>query len=76
MIDVEAAARHEQGIQDLEGLVEQLLARCRHLEDENAALQRQQVALVAERAILLERQGLARERVAAVISRLKALEHP
>ena len=44
------------------------------LKDENASLRARQESLVSERAELIEKTELARNRVEAMISRLKAME--
>ena len=58
----------------LESQVEELIRTCRRLKDENASLRARQESLVSERAELIEKTELARNRVEAMISRLKAME--
>ena len=58
----------------LEEKVDRLIRICHQLEDENRALRDQQGSLIAERAALVEKSELARSRVEAMISRLRAME--
>jgi cell division protein ZapB len=58
----------------LEQQVEGLLHACNQLREENVTLRQRQETLVAERAELIEKTELARTRVEAMISRLKAME--
>jgi cell division protein ZapB len=59
----------------LERQVETLLDICIQLREENVSLRQRQEALVAEKAELIEKTELARTRVEAMITRLKAMEH-
>ena len=58
----------------LEEKIEHLIRICDMLEDENRALRDQQTSLIAERAALVEKSELARARVEAMITRLRAME--
>lgn len=58
----------------LEQRVEALLQLCARLQAENAMLRAAQEQLSSERAGLLEKNELARSRIEAMISRLKAME--
>lgn len=58
----------------LEGQVERLLLVCEQLRTENRALREKQVAMMAERARLIEKNSAARKQVEAIIARLKAQE--
>lgn len=60
--------------QILEGRIEELVSTCTQLADENQALRAQQANLMSERAVLLEKNALARSRIEAMIARLKAME--
>lgn len=57
----------------LEGQVEKLIKVCTQLKTENSLLRGRQVALVTERARLIEKNDVARIRVEAMITRLKSL---
>jgi cell division protein ZapB len=61
-------------IRALERLVDELVARCKRLADENKALHNQHGHLLAERAALIEKTEQARSRVEAMIARLKSME--
>ncbi len=54
--------------------VDQLLAVCARLHEENRNLRHSQESLVAERANLLTKNEQARSRIEAMIARLRALE--
>ncbi|MGD8235736.1 MAG: TIGR02449 family protein [Chromatiales bacterium] len=58
----------------LESRVNELVDACMHLKEENKTLRASQETLVNERAALIEKTEMARNRVEAMISRLKALE--
>ena len=60
--------------QALEEKIDHLIRICNMLEDENRALRDQQTSLIAERAALVEKSELARSRVEAMITRLRAME--
>ena len=59
----------------LEQRVDGLLRLCQRLQQENAMLRRSQESLNSERAALMEKNEVARSRIEAMISRLKAMEH-
>lgn len=60
-------------IKDLEKKLDQLIELYHSVETENSALKNKQEALVREKAQLLEKTTLARNRVEAMISRLKTM---
>lgn len=64
----------EQDLHALEVRVEELIRACHHLKAENRSLRSREEALMAERASLIEKNELARNRVEAMITRLKSLE--
>jgi len=61
-------------LRKLEVRVEELIRACGYLKEENRSLLNRQENLVAERAALIEKTELARTRVEAMITRLKAME--
>ena len=65
---VDAALTH------LEHQVEELLRTCASLREENRSVRARLETLVAERGELIEKTELARNRVEAMIGRLKAME--
>jgi|GEM_PF-3588368 len=65
----------KRGIWDaFEARVDELTRRCLHLQEEVSSLHEQRLGWEAERAALLERYGIARTRMEAMVSRLKLLE--
>lgn len=60
--------------QVLEHRIEELVNACAQLADENQVLRMEQATLISERASLLEKNALARSRIEAMITRLKAME--
>jgi len=64
-----------QELQDLENRLDKLIEQYAAVKDENNSLKTKQDALVREKAKLLEKTTLARSRVEAMITRLKAMEH-
>jgi cell division protein ZapB len=61
-------------LQLLETKLDTLLSTLNQLAEENQTLREQQAHLIAERAVLIEKNTIARTRVEAMIARLKALE--
>lgn len=61
-------------LKQLESRIDQLIDACQRLQHENSALKSEQGSLQAERAKLLEKTRIARERIESMINRLKALE--
>ncbi len=59
----------------LETRIDELINACGSLKSENNSLRNQQGSLVNERSNLIQKTELARTRVEAMISRLKAMEH-
>lgn len=59
----------------LEKRLDELVVICSQLKDENRSLKERQDSLIADRAVLLQKNEQVRARVEAMISRLKAMEH-
>ncbi|MFW5824148.1 MAG: TIGR02449 family protein [Marinobacter sp.] len=55
--------------------LDRLIERCRKLEQDNAAMRELQDEWNRERAQLIQRNDLAKNRIEAMIGRLRALEH-
>lgn len=55
--------------------LDRLIERCRKLEQDNAAMRQLQDEWNRERAQLLQRNDQAKNRIEAMIGRLRALEH-
>jgi cell division protein ZapB len=64
----------DQELSRLEGRIDTLLKIIERLSMENRSLRAQQDTLVTERASLIERHDLVRNRVEAIVTRLKSLE--
>ncbi|WP_290523252.1 TIGR02449 family protein [Alcanivorax sp.] len=64
----------EQQLKQLETRVDELLRISARLRQENLALHEREAKLVEERAQLLKKNDAARNKVEAIISRLKSLE--
>lgn len=65
----------EVDIKQLEDRVDDLIMAVERLQQENKGLRKNQSSLKTERNQLVEKTELARTRVEAMISRLKALEN-
>jgi cell division protein ZapB len=59
----------------LERRVEELIATCDRLREENRALRAQQQTLASQRANLIDKHEMVRSRVEAMVNRLKSMEH-
>lgn len=66
--------RIDQELARLESRIDALLKTIEKLGMENRSLRAQQDSLVTERASLIERHDLVRNRVEAIVTRLKSLE--
>ena len=62
-------------ITNLENQVEVIVRAYMQLRNENHTLRQQQKNLLAEKAALIEKTELARTRVEAMVTKLKAMEH-
>ena len=61
-------------LKDFEDKLDQLIDKYHNMRSENSSLKIKQETLVQEKALLLEKTTLARTRVEAMITRLKAME--
>ncbi len=59
----------------LDQKIEYLVTLCKKLKEENRQLRSKEQQLRAERAQLMEQNDVARKKVEAMISHLRALEH-
>lgn len=64
----------KNAIQQLEQQVDELLRTSRRLREENMLLKSQQTAWLSERAQLIEKTDVARNRIEKMVSRLKQLD--
>lgn len=74
-MDKGAVQAVEMELKRLERRVEELVAVCRQLKEENRSLRQRQDTLMVERASLMQKNEQVRTRVEAMIGRLKAMEH-
>ncbi len=65
---------NEQQLQTLETRLQELLEISAQLRNENQALHSREARLLDERAQLLKKNDMAKSRVEAIITRLRALE--
>ena len=65
----------DANISTLERKVDELIALCDKLKNENTLLKDRQEILVEERAHLIEKTELARAKVESMLIRLRAMEH-
>ncbi len=65
----------ESDLNDLEQKVDVLIEKCSHLQNENKTLKVKQEELVRDRAQLIEKTAIAKNRVDAMITRLKSMGH-
>jgi cell division protein ZapB len=61
-------------IKDLEAKIDALIQLCDELEQKNAVLQTDKDSWISEKSRLLEKNDMARNKVEAMIMRLKTLE--
>ena len=64
----------ETDLQKLENQIDALIDTMAQLKQENSSLRHQQDHLISERSQLIEKTELARNRVEAMITRLRSLE--
>ncbi|NNJ93005.1 MAG: TIGR02449 family protein [Gammaproteobacteria bacterium] len=74
MTQKEQSTTVEVDLKALEVRVEELIKACEFLKEENKSLKVNQESLVSERAALVEKTELAKNRIEAMIARLKSIE--
>jgi len=70
-----AAQAVDLELKRLERRLEELVAVCRQLKEENRSLRQRQDSLMVERASMMQKNEQVRTRVEAMIGRLKTMEH-
>ncbi len=75
MTDETLREEFDRELKRLESRLEELVAACGQLKEENRSLHQRQDSLISERASLLQKNEQVRSRVEAMINRLKAMEH-
>jgi cell division protein ZapB len=74
MMSDQTNQRFDLDLRRLEKRLEELVALCRQLQEENQSLRHRQEILSSERATLLHKNEQVRGRVEAMIGRLKGME--
>ena len=64
----------EQTLQPLESKIDELIAFCAHLQQQNEQLKGQESKLLQERSELIEKNQVARQKVESIITRLKSMQ--
>lgn len=64
----------EQTLKPLESKIDELIAFCAHLQQENETLKGRESDLLKERTDLIEKNQIARQKVESIISRLKSMQ--
>lgn len=64
----------EQTLQPLESKIDELIAFCAHLQQENQDLRNRESGLLKERSELIEKNQVARQKVESIITRLKSMQ--
>jgi cell division protein ZapB len=64
----------EPNLKLLEAKIDELIALCTHLQHENTSLREREHQLLQERSQLIEKGNAARQRVEAMILRLKNMQ--
>jgi len=73
-MDSKNNAYSESDLKKLENQIDALIETMEQLKQENTSLRHQQEQLISERSQLIEKTELARNRVEAMITRLRSLE--
>jgi cell division protein ZapB len=60
--------------QRLEFSLDELLRMCERLQQENSQLRNEQMRLKSERTLLIKKNDLSKNRMEAIITRLKSME--
>ena len=58
----------------LEFTLDELVRMCEHLQQENSRLRNDQMRLKAERNLLIKKNEISRNRMEAIVTRLKSME--
>ena len=74
MTNEKQTRKEELDLKKLEFQVDELIRTCERLKSENRSLRGQHESMAAERANLIKKTEMARQRVEAMIIRLKSME--
>lgn len=64
----------ETDLRRLETSVDELIRMCERLQQENSRLRNEQMRLTAERTVLIKKNELSKNRMEAIVTRLKSME--
>ena len=64
----------DTSLKTLEAKIDELIAFSAHLQRENKRLRERESTLLTERAALVEKNQVVRQRVETIVSRLKAMQ--
>lgn len=64
----------EADLKRLEFAVEELIRMCEHLQQENSRLRNEQMRLKTERTLLIKKNEMSKNRMEAIVTRLKSME--
>ena len=64
----------DANLKSLETKIDELIAFCAHLQHENQNLKDRESNLLKERANLIEKNQVVRQRVETIVSRLKSMQ--
>lgn len=64
----------EKTLEPLESKIDELIAFCAHLQQENSGLRSRETDLMKERSELIEKNQVARQKVESIIARLKTMQ--
>lgn len=67
-------AMSEKTLKPLESKIDELIAFCAHLQEENTGLRSRESGLLKERTELIEKNQVARQKVESIIARLKTMQ--
>ena len=64
----------DSALKTLEAKIDELIAFAAHLQKENDRLRERETSLLTERASLIEKNQVVRQRVETIVSRIKAMQ--
>ena len=64
----------DSDLKRLEFSLDELIRMCEHLQQENSRLRNEQMRLKAERTVLIKKNELSKNRMEAIVTRLKSME--
>ncbi len=74
LIGIDFLPMSDTNLKTLEAKIDELIAFAAHLQQENKSLRERESNLLTERASLIEKNQVVRQRVETIVSRLKAMQ--